>query len=361
LQVTLSTPTEPDSESVFSITPATRAALIIGGMMFAGLALGTFWVGKEAARIKRAREQTALANSRLNGEMVWIPAGKLTMGANDGAPDEQPLHDVKISGFWIDQTEVTNQQFTRFIEATSYVTRAEKPGSGANGEESPAGSMVFSPTGRIGSNTDPAGWWRFTPGANWRHPEGPGSTLSGRQSHPVVHVAWEDAVAYSRWAGKRLPTEAEWEYAARGGLNHQPYVWGREKVPDGRWMANIWQGLFPQENRGEDGFAGLAPVGSFPPNGFGLRDVAGNAAEWVADIYRADYYTRGRQVDPRGPEPSGDPAGAEAAQRVVRGGSYLCSDSYRTGYRPSARMKQHARVPNGEIGFRCARTGAPPT
>jgi formylglycine-generating enzyme required for sulfatase activity len=285
LHFTLSAPPDPESHSVFSITPATRAALIIGGMMFSGLALGTFWVGKEAARIKRARDQTAQANSQLNGDMAWIPGGKFTMGSNRGEPDEQPMHDVKITGFWMDRTEVTNEQFGRFVQATGYVTRAEKSTTVlVGGDVTPAGSYVFSPGERLESLENPEAWWRFTPGASWKHPEGPGSDLTGRQRHPVVHIAWEDALAYARWAGKRLPTEAEWEYAARGGLNHQPYVWGREKVPGGRWMANIWQGLFPSENRAEDGFAGLAPVGSFQANGFGLSDVAGNAAEWVGGL-----------------------------------------------------------------------------
>lgn len=346
----------PKTKSRFSISPTLRASLITGGLMFAGLALATFWVSKEALRIKRARELTALANSQMNGEMVWIPGGKFTMGANDGEADERPLHDVKITGFWMDKTEVTNEQFARFVSATGYKTLAEQRDSVSDGGLAAVsrGSSIFAPA------QDQSVWWKPTPEASWRAPEGPGSASSGLEKHPVVHIAWEDALAYARWAGKRLPTEAEWEFAARGGLNHQPFVWGREKVPEGRWMANLWQGLFPAENRAEDGFVRTAPVGRFPANGFGLFDVAGNAAEWCADWYRSDYYTRTRQVDPRGPELGDLSPGAKGGERVVRGGSFLCSDSYRRGYRPSARMHRAPDAPNAEIGLRCARTGKGP-
>jgi formylglycine-generating enzyme required for sulfatase activity len=298
--------------------------------------------------------------------MVWIPTGKFVMGAMDGAADEQPMHDVRITGFWMDKTEVTNEQFARFVAATGYVTTAERtPNSkdfpGVPPENLVAGALTFSPPEKIESLEDASAWWVFTPGASWRHPEGPESSIAGREKHPVVQISWDDAAAFARWAGKRLPTEAEWEYAARGGLNHNPYVWGREKVPNGRWMANIWQGLFPTENSAADGHAGTAPVSSYPANGFGLFDMAGNVWEWCADRYLPNYYTRERRQDPKGPEKSHDPDEPGVEKRVTRGGSFMCSDIYCKGYRPSARMKSSPDTGLANTGFRCARTGPPPS
>jgi formylglycine-generating enzyme required for sulfatase activity len=285
--------------------------------------------------------------------MVWIPAGKMTMGAIDGAPDEQPLHDVKVRGFWMDKTEVTNGQFARFVKETGYVTVAERK---AEGRETPTGALVFTPPA-AGALADGAGaFWRQVPDANWQHPEGAGSDLTGREKFPVVQVCWEDAAAFARWAGKRLPTEAEWEYAARAGAVHLPYVWGRELTPGGHWFANVWQGRFPIENRAEDGFAGLAPVGSFRMNDFGLADMAGNVWEWTADWYRADYYVKSPHADPPGPDASLDPDEPSVPKRVARGGSFLSAESNGAGYRPSARMKAAPAFASSEIGFRCARS-----
>ena len=198
-------------------------------------------------------------------------------------------------------------------------------------------------------------WWRYVPGTSWRHPEGPDSSIEGRDQHPVVQVAWLDATAYAEWAGKRLPTEAEWEYAARGGLDRKPYVWGDEKVPGGRWVTNIWQGRFPTENTLEDGFATTAPVASFPANGFGLHDMAGNVWEWCADWYRPDAYATGTAVDPRGPADSFDPLEPGIHKRVQRGGSFLCSDVYCQRYVPGGRGKGDPESAANHIGFRCAR------
>ena len=306
-----------------------------------------------AARTNAARVET-------NG-MVLIPGGTFWMGSEDGQPDEQPLHQVSVDGFWMDKTEVTNEQFEKFVRATGYVTIAElKPDSKEFPDAKPEllvpGSVVFSPPAEEVPLTDPSGWWRYVPGANWRHPEGPHSTIEGREKHPVVHVAWHDAVAYAKWAGKRLPTEAEWEYASRGGLDRQRYVWGNEQTPGGKWQANIWQGHFPNENTGADGFKGTAPVASFPPNGYGLYDTAGNVWEWCADWYRPDYYARSPAKNPPGPEDSVDPDEPGVKKRVQRGGSYLCSDVYCSGYRPSARMKCTPDTGLSHTGFRCVKS-----
>jgi formylglycine-generating enzyme required for sulfatase activity len=307
-----------------------------------------------AARTNAARVET-------NG-MVWIPGGTFWMGSEDGQPDELPAHQVTVDGFWMDKTEVTNEEFEKFVRATGYVTIAEqKPDAKDFPDAKPEllvpGSAVFSPPAEEAPLTDASGWWRYVPGANWRHPEGPQSSIEGREKHPVAHVAWHDAVAYAKWAGKRLPTEAEWEYASRGGLDRQRYVWGNEQTPNGKWQANIWQGRFPKENTAADGFKGTAPVASFPPNGYGLYDMAGNVWEWCADWYRPDYYARSPAKNPPGPEDSFDPGEPGAKKRVQRGGSYLCSDVYCSGYRPSARMKCTPDTGLSHTGFRCVKSG----
>ncbi len=339
--------------------PATRAALIIGGLFAFGIVWSSIWVGKEALRIKQQRDATVATTVSGEGNMVWIPAGKFTMGSNDGQTDELPLHDIKIDGFWMDQTEVTNEQFGRFVDATKYVTVAERLPNPNDFPDAPienlrAGSVVFTPPSRVDSLEDSLQWWTYMPGANWRHPEGPKSTIAGREKHPVVHVCWDDAAAYAKWAGKRLPTEAEWEYAARGGLNHAPFMWGRDKLPEGKWMANIWQGGFPGENTAEDRFVSTAPVGSFPANGYHLFDMAGNVWEWCADLYHPDYYSKSPRENPQGPETSHDPNEPGIAKRVTRGGSFMCSDMYCKGYRPSARMKTSPDTGLANTGFRCA-------
>ena len=352
-----------NSAPLFKISPGTRTALIIGGLFSAWLILTLVWVLKDARRIHREKQQTRAVN-RLGGggEMTLIPAGRMTMGAIDGAPDEQPMHDVKMRGFWMDRTEVTNEQYSRFVSDSGYRTTAElpspNPDSSGTLERRAPGAFVFTPPAPASSaDGEIAGsFWRYIPGANWRHPEGPESNIQGRGQFPVTLVSWTDAEAFARWAGKRLPTEAEWEYAARGGAIHSPYVWGRELTPGGRWMANVWQGHFPVENTAADGFAGLAPVGQFPANDYGLSDMAGNVWEWCADWYRADYYVKSPHFDPPGPSSSLDPDEPSVPKRVARGGSFLSSVTNGAGFRPSARMKQPPGFASSEIGFRCARS-----
>jgi formylglycine-generating enzyme required for sulfatase activity len=298
--------------------------------------------------------------------MVWVPGGEFTMGSDDPEfPDARPLVRVAVDGFWMDRTEVTNEEFRSFVAATGYATVAERTPRaedipGARPGDLVPGSVVFSPPGTPVPLDTPLRWWRYVPGAEWRHPEGPASTLEGRWPHPVVHVAYEDALAYARWAGKRLPTEAEWEFAARGGLDQKPYVWGDAFTPGGRHQANTFQGSFPDTNVGEDGFSGTAPVASFPANGFGLHDMAGNVWEWVADWYRPDAYqalaASGALVrNPRGPDASRDPAEPGVPKRVLKGGSFLCTNQYCSRYKPGGRGKGEPRTGSSHLGFRLVR------
>jgi formylglycine-generating enzyme required for sulfatase activity len=298
--------------------------------------------------------------------MVWIPGGEFSMGSDDPMfPDAQPVHRVKVRGYWMDETEVTNAQFERFVQATGYVTVAERIPTaedfpGAPPENLVAGSVVFSPpTGPVPLDNH-FRWWGYVNGANWRHPEGPGSSIEDRMQHPVVHVAWQDAEAYAKWAGKRLPTEAEWEFAARGGLEGKEYVWGDEFQPAGKPMANIFQGNFPNNNTMEDGFRSTAPVKSFPANGYGLYDVSGNVWEWVADWYRPD--THGAQAsnpgladNPKGPNNSFDPAEPGVRKRVHKGGSFLCTAQYCARYKPGGRGKGDPDTGANHLGFRCVK------
>lgn len=303
--------------------------------------------------------------------MVLIPAGEFTMGASpndtEARPDEFPAHRVRVDEFWMDETEVTNAQFRAFVDATGYVTTAEKkpdweelrkqvpPGTPKPSEDKlVAASLVFVGTkGRV-SFDDLSQWWAWTPGADWRHPEGPGSSIDGKDDHPVVHVSWDDAVAYATWAGKRLPTEAEWEYASRGGLEGKRYAWGDEPVTAAR--ANTWQGSFPYSNTAEDGFKFTSPVREFAPNGYGLFGTAGNVWEWCSDWYRPDAYAAnasGVAIDPKGPASCYDPSEPNAPKHVVRGGSFLCHASYCASYRPAARMRNTADTSMQHTGFRC--------
>jgi formylglycine-generating enzyme required for sulfatase activity len=309
--------------------------------------------------------------------MVFVPGGEFSMGAadprqfehggHDAMPDTRPIHRVYVDGFWMDATEVTNGEFQRFVKATGYVTVAEKKPTREEFPTAPpenlvAGSVVFSPSSREVPLDDHYRWWSYVAGADWRHPEGPGSDLRGREKHPVVQVAFEDAEAYARWAGKRLPTESEWEFAARGGLAGKLYPWGDELRPEGRWMANIYQGRFPVKGseRPEDGYLGRAPVAQFPPNAYGLYDVAGNVWEWVTDWYRPDSYATlaagGVARNPRGPAASFDPAEPREPKRVHRGGSYLCTEQYCTRYMVGTRGKGEVRTGSNHLGFRCVRS-----
>ncbi len=332
------------SAPLLKLSPAARSSLIIGGAFVTFLLLAIFWVAKEAQRISREKEKRRALNSQGGGaEMVLIVGGKITMGANDGATDEQPMRDVRVGGFWLDRTEVTNAQFARFVKETSYITTAERPDA--------AGGFVF-----VRDANGAA--WRQTAGANWQHPDGPESNIQGREKEPVVQVSWEDAEAFARWAGKRLPTEAEWEYAARSGATHARYGWGNELTPGEHWMANVWQGNYLAGEAPADGFEGRAAVSQFRLNDFGVADMAGNVWEWVADWYRADYYATGLKTsrkDPPGPTESLDPAEPGVPKRVARGGSFLSSETNGAGYRPSARRKERPVFASSDLGFRCAR------
>jgi formylglycine-generating enzyme required for sulfatase activity len=303
--------------------------------------------------------------------MVWVPGGEFSMGSDEPmmGEDARPVHRVSVDGFWMDATEVTNEQFARFIAATGHVTVAEtrpRPEDfpGAPPQNLVAGSVVFAPPGKPVPLDNHFQWWIYQKGASWRHPQGPGTDLKGKERLPVVHVAYSDAVAYAEWAGYRLPTEAEWEFAARGGLDRKPYVWGDELQPAGKYMANSFQGHFPDHNTGDDGFKSLAPVASFPPNAFGLYDVAGNAWEWVKDWYRPDYYATlagagGVARNPQGPLDSFDPSEPGQQKRVHKGGSYLCTDQYCARYMPGGRGKGDPDTGTDHLGFRTVRDGRP--
>ncbi|WP_455432908.1 formylglycine-generating enzyme family protein [Streptosporangium soli] len=276
--------------------------------------------------------------------MVALPGGTFLMGNEEGgfpADGEGPVREVRVRPFRIDAHAVSNARFAVFVEATGFVTEAERFGW----------SHVFAgflpgPLRRDSPRVAETPWWCAVSGADWRHPEGPGSTVEERWDHPAVHVSWNDAAAFCRWSGLRLPTEAEWEYAARGGLSQRRYPWGDELTPGGRHMCNIWQGSFPTRNTGEDGYRGTAPVTAFDPNGYGLHNVSGNVWEWCADWWSPDYHRTASRADPAGP-PRGD-------ARVMRGGSYLCHDSYCTRYRVAARMGNTPDSSSGHAGFRCA-------
>ena len=306
--------------------------------------------------------------------MVWIPGGTFSMGGinpvgmqdggGGGMEDARPVHRVALHPFWMDATEVTNAQFAEFIKATSYTTVAERKPTKEEFPEVPEealvpGSIVFTAPAQAVALNNHTQWWQYVPGASWRHPEGPHSNLAGRENHPVVHIAWEDAAAYATWAGKRLPTEAEWEFAARGGRSGALYAWGNELKPSGAWAANIFQGFFPHNDVAGDGYKGVAPVKSFAPNGYGLYDVGGNVWEWCADWYTPDYYQTlaksGVTNNPQGPTTSFDPAEPGASKKVQRGGSYLCTDQYCTRYMVGTRGKSEWRSATNHAGFRCVK------
>ena len=323
---------------------------------------------------------SAPAPGALPEGMIYVPGGEFSMGSLDPTEmvcggdqpmdDARPLHRVYLDAFFMDATEVTNEEFDRFASATGYVTVAERKPTREEFPDAPeenlvAGSVVFSPPPGPVPLDDHYQWWSYVPGANWRHPTGPTSDLKGREKFPVVHISYEDAAAYATWAGKRLPTEAEFEFAARGGLTGKPYPWGDELKPGGKWPANIYQGKFPQKggDAGEDGFKGIAPVAQFRANGYGLFDVGGNVWEWTSDWYRADYYSTlaqegGIARNPRGPSSSLDPAEPKEQKRVQRGGSFLCTDQYCTRYMVGTRGKGEVRSASNHLGFRCVKDAA---
>jgi formylglycine-generating enzyme required for sulfatase activity len=307
--------------------------------------------------------------------MVWIPGGEFLMGSDDFYPEERPAHRATVDGFWMDEHPVTVEEFRRFVEHTRYLTVAERAPDpaqypGVDRSLLVPGSLVFvQPPGRVPLH-DVRRWWRYLPGASWHHPEGPASTVVGREHHPVTHVAYEDALAYARWAHKELPSEAEWERAARGGLEGAPFVWGNELAPGGRMMANSWQGEFPWQNLATDGYEGTSPVGAFPPNGYGLYDMAGNVWEWTRDIFaphraphpvqhdasraRASCCSASRtRVESADADHAAESSAARVPQRVVKGGSYLCAPNYCLRFRPAARQPQAIDSSASHVGFRC--------
>lgn len=323
-------------------------------------------------------------NRQAAAGMVLIPGGQFDMGseADFAYPNEKPVHRVQVAPFFLDVHPVTNAEFAEFVRATGYKTVAERavdwgemqkqlpPGTPKPPEEVlQPGSLVFRPTPGPVDLRDMSQWWIWTTGASWKHPEGEGSSIRGRENHPVVQIAWEDAQAYAKWAGKRLPTEAEWEFAARGGHGGRRYAWGDLEKPGGKPMLNRWTGDFPYRNDGQDGFPGTSPVGSFPPNDYGLFDMGGNVWNWCSDLYRADTFAARAEggavcCDPQGPaSPAGEkpmpgdpspPTVPGVVRRVMKGGSFLCHPSYCESYRPSARRGTSPDTGSSHVGFRCA-------
>ena len=360
-----------------------RRFALLTALTLAGF-LGTFFVTRMARQTRllepRRLDKESPAVSPLAAAppgvappgMAWIPGGEFTMGSDDpkAPPTERPAHQVRVDGFWMDVTELSNARFRKFVEAAGHLTTAERPVDWdllkkELPPETPKppedrlapGSLVFTEPGRMVPLNDPAAWWRWVAGANWRHPEGPGSSIDGKDDHPAVHVSWDDALAYARWAGKRLPTESEWEFAARGGLEGRKYGWGDEFEPGGKPLANTWQGRFPELNTVADGFFRTAPVKSYPANGYGLHDMIGNVWEWCGDWYRPDAYrllTAGDLTrNPSGPAAGFDPDDPYQPKRVTRGGSFLCSRNYCSNYRPAARRGTAVDSGMSHLGFRC--------
>ena len=359
-----------------------RAAMLVTGLVLRSSAILQAADSVASNADRSAFSPTVASLADLPGAapegMVWIRGGEFSMGCKvpsegvctmatmNAVNDAQPIHRVQVDGFWMDETDVTNAAFEKFAKTTGYITVAERT---PTKEELPdtaqedlvAGSAVFTPPPGPVPLDNYLQWWTYVKGANWRHPEGPQSDLKCKGNCPVVQVAYEDALAYAKWVGKRLPTEAEWEFAARGGLAGKTYVWGNEFKPGGKFMANTYQGQFPVKDTGEDGFVGISPVRSFPPNGYGLYDMAGNVWQWCSDWYRVDAFTElaSKNVcrDPAGPSESWDPADPYTPKRVVKGGSFLCSPAYCQSYRPSARRGTPPDTGSSNTGFRCVISG----
>ena len=307
--------------------------------------------------------------------MTWIPRGEFRMGSADFCPEERPVHTVAVAGFWMDTRPVTVAQFRRFVKQTGHVTVAERaPIQAANPGTDPdlllPGSRVFRMTAGPVEEREFGTWWCYQPGASWRHPDGPGSDLVRRDKHPVTHVAYADAQAYADWAGKELPTEAEWEYAARGGLDGAAYGWGDEFAPAGQQLANVWHGEFPWQNLALDGYERTSPVASFPPNGYGLYDMTGNVWEWTADVFRQRHDSDRAAHPDRSADETGRPCcpprhaqatgylaapfpARDISSRVIKGGSHLCAPSYCLRYRPAARQGSAVDTSTSDLGFRC--------
>jgi sulfatase modifying factor 1 len=357
------------------VTQRLKTGIIIGVplvfVIAVGFAMGWF-IHKPAAEqaVFQPTRDTSPPPAPAPEGMTWIPGGSFWMGCDDPRmPDARPVHAVALDGFWMDQTPVTNIQYAKFVEETKYVTVAEKTPNPKDYPGVPAGQLVpgacvFSPPKSQVALNDISKWWRFAAGTSWRHPDGPDSDIASRMDHPVVQLAYEDAEAYATWAKKRLPTEAEYEYAARGGLDRQKYSWGDEFRPGGKWMANIFQGRFPDHNTCEDGYAGTSPVRAFPANGFGLYDMGGNVWQWCSDWYRPDTYgtlaeTGDLTRNPTGPMVSHDPmepGGAGIKKRVTRGGSFLCSDQYCVRFLVGSRGKTAIDTGTANVGFRCVKS-----
>jgi len=364
------------------------ALLAVGGalaLLAGGTAFG--WLTKSATQ---PAEPTVILGDGITTpkDMAWVPPGTFLMGSDSklAQPNERPAHSVRVQGFWMDVTHVTNDQFAEFVRQTGYVSTAEKkpdwetirvqlpPGIPKPPDDVfVPGAMVFVGTNGPVNLADYSQWWRYVAGADWRHPQGPGSSIEGKGDHPVVQVSYEDVLAYAKWAGKRLPTEAEWEYAARGGLEQATYAWGDELMPEGQVQANYWdtrQRTFPVVSPQAGGAVGTMPAGTFPPNGYGLYDMTGNAWQWVTDWYRSDYFAlqarggKGPIDSPKGPAESFDPSEpgvpANAPKRVIRGGSFLCNESYCLSYRPSARRGSDPYSPMSHVGFRLVKDAAAP-
>lgn len=360
---------QPAPESTDVVTQDTPLRMCSNGLLFPDSVRYAEQGGNAFA--PTVENEVTLEAKHIPQGMVLVPGGTFSMGSvnpvgiTDGGQepmgDARPIHRVYVDPFLMDAHEVTNAEFAAFVDATGYVTVAEKAPTRAEFPNAPAemlvaGSIVFAPPDSAVARNDYRQWWRWVEGANWRQPEGPGSSIAGKDDLPVVHIAWEDAAAYAKWAGKRLPTEAEWEFAARGGRPGLLYPWGNQMQPQGQVVANTFQGQFPHKDLGEDGYVGIAPIGQYSANAYGLYDMGGNVWEWCADWYRPDYYASLSDTvarNPQGPTASYDPAEPGLAKRVQRGGSFLCTDQYCTRYMVGTRGKGEWRSAGNHIGFRC--------